>query len=128
LVPFKLRLFIFIILLAGCAGNPLVKKEKQDLRGLKTYPLVDKKGQTFSKVRAFEKPVLQEIKTGGYRIEVPIDPKNSIRCTLKDKYSPSSLWMANFIDKLRSKVSHLGILHLDAGVKKMALSLFRGGL
>lgn len=118
MIPFKLRFFVFIILATGCAGTlKIAKKGKEDLKGLAVYPLVDKKGQVVAKVRASKKPVIQSIKKGGYRIEVPFN-QGPVRCTLKETYSPSSIWMTNFIEKLKPKVSGLEIIEINSGVIK----------
>ena len=116
MIPFKLRFFALIILATGCAGNlKVTNKEKEGLENLKAYPLTDEKGRTIAKVRASKKPAVQSIKKGGYRIEVPFD-QGTVRCTLKEAYSPSSIWMTSFIEKLKPKVSSLEIVEINSGV------------
>ena len=115
MISFKLRFFALIILATGCAGTlKVTKKEKEDL---KVYSLTDGKGRTIAKVRASKKPAVQSIKKGGYRIEVPFD-QGTVRCTLKEAYSPSSIWMTSFLEKLKPKVSSLEIVEINSGVIK----------
>ena len=102
-----------MIFVTGCAGTLKVEKEE----GLEVYSLVDKKGRAVAKVRASKKPLIQSVKKGGYRIEVPFK-QGAIRCTLKEAYSPPSIWITSFIEKLRPKVSSLEIVEINSGVIK----------
>ena len=124
--PLKLRFFALILFVTGCAGT--LKEEKREdasLNDFKVYNLTDKKGRLVAKVRASKEPVVQSIKKDGYRIEVPFKD-GVVRCTLKEVYSPSSIWMTNFIEKLRPKVSSLEIVKINSGViKKWPYLLFR---
>ena len=102
-----------MIFVTGCAGTLKVEKEE----GLEVYSLIDKKGRAVAKVRASKKPLIQSVKEGGYRIEVP-SKQGAIRCTLKEAYSPPSIWITSFIEKLRPKVSSLEIVEINSGVIK----------
>ncbi|MEC7181122.1 MAG: hypothetical protein VXW15_00305, partial [Bdellovibrionota bacterium] len=113
MIPFKLRFFALMIFVTGCAGTLKVEKEE----GLEVYSLIDKKGRAVAKVRASKKPLIQSVKKGGYRIEVPLK-QGAIRCTLKEAYSPPSIWITSFIEKLRPKVSSLEIVEINSGVIK----------
>ena len=118
MIPFKLRLIVLIVFVAGCAGNlKVAKKENEGLKELEVYSLSDRKGRVVAKIRAVKKPIIQSIKKGGYRIEVPLH-HGAVRCTLKETYSPPSIWMTNFIEKLKTKVSSIEIVGINSGIIK----------
>ena len=55
MIPFKLRLIVFIVFVAGCAGNlKVAKKENEGLKELEVYSLSDRKGRVVAKIRAVD--------------------------------------------------------------------------
>ncbi|MEE2744967.1 MAG: hypothetical protein VYD54_13725 [Bdellovibrionota bacterium] len=107
---------IFLVIFVGCAGTSLVKKDVKIEGELKDYPLINKKGFLFGKVKSIEKPLFEEVAKGNFKIEVPLLKQRPVRCTMKSKYSPPGLWISNFVDKLRKKSKRVGIRKVDAGV------------
>ena len=108
---------IFLVIFFGCAGNtPLVKKNVKLAGELKDYPLINKKGSFFGKVKSIERPLFEEVGKGDFKIEVPLLKQMPVRCTMKSKYSPPGLWISNFVDKLRQKSKRVESRKGDAGV------------